>query len=528
MADEQPKRWVGTAVLVGAALGLCVMATGAPILVAVSRVGAGIAREGWQPQLNVAPALLAESLAWAAGIAALATLIAWPAAWLIRARGWGAAAWLLVPMMLPSYLAYAAYGMARAPGTLIGDWVEHLAQRGWKDAPLIAGDVVAVVGLALWAWPLAAVVMGAFLRRIDGDVFEALEVDGATGARKWIAVLSLSRRGVAGAFLTVCIVMLGSTIPLQVAQIRTYSLAAWEELTTDPSGWKGWGAAWPMVAIGLAAGWWASRVGLRGFAAAGNGARCGERMGRSWGALAASAAAWSLSVLAPLVSFVLTVREWKSFGTFWRVSGAALAQSAWLAACVGCACVVIALGVWHGLSAGVRASRAAGWAVRLALMGALMPGLLAGAAIALAANWLDLRFLQDTPAGVFLGHVARFACVPALAGCWLAALEGREVREQRRLDGADDALGWAAACVPGGAGLLVAVFAAGMVLSLHEIEATVVLEPPGTASLAQTVLAWLHFARYEELSAGGAYLVGFGLVIALAATWGMRRFVRTR
>jgi hypothetical protein len=41
-----------------------------------------------------------------------------------------------------------------------------------------------------------------------------------------------------------------------------------------------------------------------------------------------------------------------------------------------------------------------------------------------------------------------------------------------------------------------------MSLSVHEIECAIMLQPPGTGSLGQTMLANLHFARSEELCAG--------------------------
>jgi ABC-type spermidine/putrescine transport system permease subunit II len=54
-------------------------------------------------------------------------------------------------------------------------------------------------------------------------------------------------------------------------------------------------------------------------------------------------------------------------------------------------------------------------------------------------------------------------------------------------------------------------------LSLHEIDASIVLQQPGTQSLAQTLLAQLHFARQEEMAAGAIVVVGSGLVVAMVA-----------
>ena len=59
-------------------------------------------------------------------------------------------------------------------------------------------------------------------------------------------------------------------------------------------------------------------------------------------------------------------------------------------------------------------------------------------------------------------------------------------------------------------------------LSLHEIEASVIVQPPGRESLAQTLLGFLHFSRMEDLSAAAINLVGLGLVGAVLTAWALR------
>src|SRR5690349_16830374 len=52
------------------------------------------------PPLSLAPSipLLTQTFAWALGIAIISTVLAWPAAWLIRARGWGIVGLLCIPL----------------------------------------------------------------------------------------------------------------------------------------------------------------------------------------------------------------------------------------------------------------------------------------------------------------------------------------------------------------------------------------------------------------------------------------------
>ena len=53
----------------------------------------------------------------------------------------------------------------------------------------------------------------------------------------------------------------------------------------------------------------------------------------------------------------------------------------------------------------------------------------------------------------------------------------------------------------------------------HEIEATVQLATPGSASIAQRLLDLLHYARDEDLCAGCITMLAGGTVAALAAGW---------
>ena len=51
--------------------------------------------------------------------------------------------------------------------------------------------------------------------------------------------------------------MIGSAVPLHLAQIDTYAIRIWLGLneTRREEHWKVWLAAWPLVAAAIAAGW---------------------------------------------------------------------------------------------------------------------------------------------------------------------------------------------------------------------------------------------------------------------------------
>jgi ABC-type Fe3+ transport system permease subunit len=500
------------------------------------------------PPLSLAPSwmLLGQTIAWGLGIAILATLLAWPAAWVIRRRGWGVVGLLCVPLMLPTYLAYTAYGILRSPGWFVGNWLEALVKVGWASAPIVAGRVTAVFGLTLWAWPISAIVLGASVKRIDEAVLDSLRLDASAWRRRG-ATLRMCRAGVLGAVGAVGLVMIGSAVPLHLSQVPTYATKTWLDLTLAPGSWRVWGAAWPLVVIAVVAGWWIGSRVVRG-AAAREEVEGGAQARRSGAAGVMTGLAWTASTVVPLVLFAVSLsivkgkagfeaawEQWRAVPRFFKLGGESLVGSLEVASGVGAMAVVIAGAVWQSLSCRRVGSRAWGGspmlllAVRGLLVAGIIPGVLVGAAFSLAANATDVTSsLADSAWIVVLGHTARFGFVPALIGCWLAAIEPRQERELRALDGALNFAGWAMASLPVQAGALIAAGLASAALSLHEIESAIVLQPPGSPSLAQMLLNDLHQLRMQDLSAAGVVLVGGGLMVAGVAAWGIGRTARMR
>jgi hypothetical protein len=63
-------------------------------------------------------------------------------------------------------------------------------------------------------------------------------------------------------------------------------------------------------------------------------------------------------------------------------------------------------------------------------------------------------------------------------------------------------------------------------MSLHEIEAAVIVQPPGSASLAQVMLNHLHQLRMQDVSSAAVMVVVVGLGAAGLAAWAGSRTVR--
>jgi ABC-type spermidine/putrescine transport system permease subunit II len=332
-----------------------------------------------------------------------------------------------------------------------------------------------------------------------------------------VTLAGLTRGSIAAAIAAVALVMLGSAVPMHVAQLDTYAIRIWRLLDETPTSEHArvWLAAWPLVFIAVAAGvgfgWRISALDEQGGVSATR-MRGGPGLLSTPGLL--TLGAWTASVVIPAALMAASVHSARSVATFWRVSGDSILQSAGIAAATGAACAAIACATWAGLSAGGWVLAGTRLCVALLLAGGLMPGVLIGAATAEAWNTGPLHWVGDTWVIVVLGHVARFGFLGALLGVWMARSEPEDERRLRAIDVGGSLRGWARAALPPQGGVLAAGSIAAGLLSFHEIEAGVVLQPPGLDSFARQMLQLLHFARTEELSAGVLIVLGIGTVAA--------------
>lgn len=446
-------------------------------------------------------------------IAVLAALLSMPIAVVLAGsrsrRAW--AALLLTPVFMPMYLVYAGWGVARSPETVTGDWLVSMGQTGHRWVPVWAGYALSVVGLAVWAVPLAALVIGASLRRVGRSPREASALEGPGLVRGGMMLLGEHLGAVLAAIGLVSMVMLGSAVPLHLAQLETHAIAIWRELSErEPERWGGvWLMSWPLVIAAVGAAVLIVRaLAVRRVADAELPEDGHWRVRRSVGVIAALVVA-SATVL-PLGLFAWTLRDWASIGRFWSVAGEAVAFSASVAASVGGVGLLLGAAMSLLLRSERRWHRVVAWmALVVLLIAALLPGVLIGSAIAGSV-------VRGFPA-VVAAHVLRFGAIGALVGVVLVRSEPASFGGLRRVEGAGGVRAWWSASFARewpalvGGGLVVGL------LSFHEIEAAVLVQPPGPGNLARWMLDQLHFARVEAFSAGAVQVIGAGLVLAGAA-----------
>lgn len=472
------------------------------------------------------PWLFLSSVGWAGLVGVLATAVAIAPAWLVRSRGTRVVPFLLVPLCAPSYLAYSGWQLLRSPGTYLGDWIE--GQTAASDrAALLFGKGLAVGGLTLWVWPLAMLLLIPAFRRIDRQGLEALQIDGAGPLKRGWQVLVMSRGGLLTAWAGVTLLMLGSAVPFHLAQVSTYSVEVWAQLAERPGDMAVWGFAWPVVAISAIAAAGVAWVQTR------------EREvivetgmstpdTRTTGSGAVTILIWIAAVVIPLGLFAGYLHRWISIVRFVEVAAQAIGASVLVALWVGLAAVVCAAASWWAFSR-PRVWRMGGAvALALFLLGMVTPGVLVGSAILrlmvqLGGSVPGADIVRDGPGVLVWGHLVRFGALGVLAGAIVAWTESRDLRELRAMDGGGVARELWQFFLRPHAGVLAAVGVACGLLSLYEIESTILLTPPGPGNLATTILDFLHFARDEQLCAVGVVVVGGGVLVAVGAAWLARR-----
>ena len=483
---------------------------------------AGVAQDApaaGSSRLEPSAALVLRTVGVALGIALLATALALLPAWAMRRRSALFAAVMLGPVLLPAYLVYAAWGLARAPGTLLGDLVE-------RSSPAVftaVNTAQAIIGLSLWAWPIAAILIGVSARRIGRDELDALRSSGRGRLARVGFLLAALRGSVAASVTLLFVMMLGSAVPLHVAGVNTWSIEVWRVLSESATPTTAFRASAPIVLIAAGAGVVFSLRLTRNTKTVERIAPGRDELqpvrGIGRAALVGGLGVWSLSTLAPLLLFVGSLRGTASLGRVGVMLAPDAGRSAVVALAVGGAGVVIAIGARLALaSSASRGAHGAGVALLAALVfGALTPGVLVGAGLLSAARFDALAFLVETQLGLVIAHGVRFGVVGAVAGWVWARAEPRDLADLAQQEVGASVVAWVRAIGAPGAGFLLAAALVMALLSFHEIEATVVLAPAGFDSLARTLLNQLHYLRMDELSAAGVWLMGGGLAGAALA-----------
>ena len=465
--------------------------------------------------------LLLRSLLIAGVIGILSIFLAIPLARVLVSRltrrGAVLAAMLIAPIWLPSFMIYAAGNLMRAPDTLIGSALIEFStsspDRRWVT--IWAGYLISVLGLALWSTPLSAVLIASGMGN-RSDLYDrmlALEPIGRL-QRGW-TLMMIHRRALVRAWVLVSVMMLGSAVPLHLAQLDTWSIVIWRQLSERaPEQWGSvWVSAMPMLLIALLGARVLSRSLRRTDEQIDPGYESARATRTTW---VLSLLVWGLAVLLPMISMLISLRDWRSIPNFWHEQYHAVFDSGLLAIGSGALATLIALLTALVLSSPDRAAQILGRVSLLIFCTlGLMPGVLVGASVARhgVLGW------HQPWMSAFWSSSIRVAFIGAIIGALCAGCETRDRRSARLQMCGSSALGWFRTVLPSVAIPLLATWPIASLMSLFEIEASVMVRPPGMENLPQQLLSDLHYARLERLSAAGINLLLLGMLGAMLGSW---------
>ncbi|MEN6307000.1 MAG: hypothetical protein ABFD91_04520, partial [Anaerohalosphaeraceae bacterium] len=195
----------------------------------------------------------------AAGIAAVSVILGFGPARLLAESRWkgGVFVFLLLPLVLPSYMLYYAWNLMLDPTTGLGQCIGQV--------PGLAGQMggwSAWIVLCLWYWPIAAMLMGHGFRGLGTEVFERARLEAGGSRRFWIIVLPLMLSSIVPAFVVCMMMAMAEFTTFHLSAVRTIGteLAVVYELTGSSAAVAR--AGWPMLIAALAAGWILSRAAI--------------------------------------------------------------------------------------------------------------------------------------------------------------------------------------------------------------------------------------------------------------------------
>ncbi|MCA9279739.1 MAG: hypothetical protein H6815_09150 [Phycisphaeraceae bacterium] len=449
-------------------------------------------------------------------IAFLSALLATPASRLLAAKPGLILVALLPMLVLPSYLAYAALDQLREPGSWLGNIVLHAKAPAWSDDPgywpVFASKVQAVFGLALWSWPIACALQTFARMQIGQSVFDALAMERLRRVDRSLLRLRIELPGFLLSAAAVLLVILGSAVPLHLANVPTQTQQIWLALQSGGSV-QAWRSSIALLTVTLAAAIVVVVFVQRSTSSTWDLRAMSRYFKRPWERHVFLLMIALLAVVSAVPVFSMVYRYIRATHHFDHVVPNAmndLARPALTSFIIGLvsAGVVVLIFVLCAVVSLRAESR-----LRVIVLGALtllvwtscVPGVLVGAGV--GQQWGRFAAAMGYPgwmdqAQIVLAHIGRFGAVGALAG-WIGGLRtSREERESLMLDSAGLSVRWVPLWLGSRIGSVIVVFLVVLTLSFHEIESAVMLTAPGLSSYPSQMLQLLHVFKWETLSVG--------------------------
>ena len=500
-----------SAPLTGVGLALWAGLIAVPLgLLAVAAVGAGSPGSA-----GPAADVVIRSIALAAGVAVAAVVLGYVPGKMLAAtrRGRGGLLFLLLlPLLLPRYLLYYAWGILQSPTSTLGAYISQ-----HRELANLVGVVTSALVMVLWYWPLAALVIAQGWRTMDRQAWRIARLD-AGSVRRFVSVtLPLMAWPLVMAGAVCFVLVLAEFGTFHLAGLRTIGteLAVLYELTGSEGAVAR--SAWPMAMAALAV---AVLLWRRG--------------GRSWinvpiddDAAAGSRGEWAVVAVLAAVSLAVPVglliaSASDLSGVIRMVTARGLGRELLVSLAVAAAGAVAALTIAAG-AVGLTGRRGAwrliGGAVAVTiLLATLLPGSIVALSLLRAlSGFPPLAPLRQSMWIVPAGQAARFAGVALILLSFVRDARHRHLAEMAATDGASWLGAWRWVHLPRLWPTLVGCFLILVMFGMTELPATMVLLPAGVPNFAQSLLNRMHTLRDREVITWCLSLMACYAVLAAAA-----------
>ena len=516
--DANPWRWV--------ARGLFALLVFGPLVALGAAVAQGVAARGVSTLAVMLPSarqlvLFANSLALALAVGASATLIGVlcaSALWSWRSRAGRRLRWLLLVLVpVPPYVHALAWslvgrgldGWLALPGLPLDGWAASWWVHTMAFAPI--GVAFALVGLE---GVEPAMMAAARLLRPDGTSLVRVGLP--------LAGPSLA----AGAGLLVVFSLADYSVP-SLFHVNVYAVEIFAEYSASNDAAAAFLLAWPILVIAMA-------VVLASQSLVREAAMRRPRREQAW-AVPPRLPAWlrwcqraglfllALQILVPLVTLVSLTTTWHNFVAAAISARQEIAFTAWVGVLAAAVSVPLGLAVAPALGSATRSPR---WWWALAMMPLAVPAPLVGIGLVTIWNHSAMPPVYGTWLMPVLAAIARFAPLAAIALlAQVRRLDPALVDAARIIEGSRARV-WRRIVFPLVApGLAVAAVIV-LALTAGELGATLIVAPPGSATLTLRIYNFLHYGATETV--GGLCLVMTALVAGTGALGALAVFTGSR
>lgn len=413
-------------------------------------------------------------------------------------------------LLLASILA-----LVLPPFLVTNCWLHYMGLAGvWRNwLPLNIYSLGGTVWiLMLLTWPITLLAVLSAWRCIEPSQIESDPALGGAALIRWL--LWPMARVVAGAaaVLTFVLALNNFAVPA-ILQVKVFPAELWVKFETNRRLGEALAISWPMVTapIVLLLCWRRSEVSwprLEGTAAA---RAIRRQLGPGWfcASLGLTLMLIALSVALPLWQIIASERTWMELPNLIRAIPGTIWNSFAFAAVTAFLCVGLGLAGWR-LPIGP-----------ILWVPFLMPGVLLGIAIILVFNRRPFDAFYQSGAVVVLAYVIRYLALGWNGVAHALRTADRDLTDAARLSGASSwallrHVYWPQIAPQAGAAWYLTYL-----LCLWDVEALVLIVPPGGETLALRIFNLLHYGHNAQVNA--MCLLLLALAVAPLAIWSMAK-----